>query len=210
MDSLILEIDFCHVIHAVAHFGLHYVVREHGVEKRAFKCYAVLLHNEHVVLHILPHLFDSGGGEEGTEDVDTAVCFLTLGRDGHVISSAGRRGETHAHESGIKGVERGGFGVESHACVFQKFFHERLSGIVGVDKLIRVGHVGKRFERSLKEVQLGGRCCLGLCKKILLGGSCVYGIPKEVELYGHSEGGSGSRFFLRLRCGRRSAEEALT
>ena len=56
LDGIILQIDLCQVVHAVAQLGLQQVVRHHGVEHRAAEFHTIALHDEVVVLDVLPYL----------------------------------------------------------------------------------------------------------------------------------------------------------
>ena len=55
MNRLIMQIDFCQIIHPVAKFRLKNIVSNHCVEERAFYFHSIILENNHIVLDILPH-----------------------------------------------------------------------------------------------------------------------------------------------------------
>ena len=58
MDGLILQIDFCQVIHVVTQLWGNNIMCDHRVEHLPSKLDAIVRQHHHVVLDILSHLDD--------------------------------------------------------------------------------------------------------------------------------------------------------
>ena len=53
VDSLIVQVNFRKIIHAMTKFRLKNIMSDHRIEKWTFYCCAIILKNNHVVLDIL-------------------------------------------------------------------------------------------------------------------------------------------------------------
>ena len=75
VDGAVVEERLGKVVHVVALFGFHDVVRQHGVKKFAFHFHAVVREHGEIVFQVLTHLDLCFVFEEGAEGIDVLLCF---------------------------------------------------------------------------------------------------------------------------------------
>ena len=112
VDGAVVEQRLGKVVHVVALFGFHDVVRQHGVKKFAFHFHAVVRKHGEIVFQVLPHLDLYFVFEEGAEGIDVLLCFVSICRHSHIPSPVSLDGEAHSHQFGAHGLDICGFCVE--------------------------------------------------------------------------------------------------
>ena len=56
MDRLIMQVDFCQIVHVMPKLRLEYIMCHHGIKESASDFNAIVLKNEHVILYVLSNL----------------------------------------------------------------------------------------------------------------------------------------------------------
>ena len=112
VDGAVVEERLGKVVHVVALFGFHDVVRQHGVKEFAFHFHAVVREHGEIVFQVLPHLDLCFVFEEGAEGIDVLLCFGSICRHSQIPRPVSLDGEAHSHQFGAHGLDICGFCVE--------------------------------------------------------------------------------------------------
>lgn len=145
-DGGVGEVGFGEVVHAMALLGLDERVSEHGVEEGAGDFEAVGEEDGEIELEIVTDLFDVGVGEEGAEFFEDGGGLFGGAGEKDELAGVFFRGEGDADDTGVAGIEGGGFEVETEAALVLKAVDEGGAVFGGEDEVVVVLGVGDGVE----------------------------------------------------------------
>ena len=120
--GLVVQMDFCHVVHVVVQFGLYQVVSYHGVEHLPLHLDAVAGKHLNVVFHVLTHLEQLLTLVGRSQQFECAESFFSVLADGHIKSLSLCHCKAQTYQFGTEGIGGCGLCIKTQRVFCQEIF----------------------------------------------------------------------------------------